>query len=421
MPPGWHQILLYMIEFYAITNYHMDLRSHNPYWLLRKGIPHTYPSLKEDLTKEVIIIGAGISGSLVAYYLQKAGMDIAVIDRRHVGMGSTVASTALLQYEIDTPMHELAQKVGLENAVQAYQLCRKAIYDLQKIYKEVRSASQFALRPSFQYASFKKDIAPLQKEYEMRKQHGFDVELLDAPTIKKMFGLKADAGILSADGAEADAYAFTNDILHYLSKENVPVYDQTTVSRIIHNRNGITLKTASGHTIKCKKLIMACGYESQNYIPFKVCQLHSTYAIVSEINGNAPWFEEAMIWETATPYTYVRTTFDKRILVGGADDPWYDPKKRDASLPRKAKLLESKFKKLFPHISFHTDFMWAGTFAVTKDGLPFIGSIKQHPNTYFALGFGGNGITFSLVAAEILCDQLRGVKNENASIFQFNR
>ena len=128
-----------------------------------------------------------------------------------------------------------------------------------------------------------------------------------------------------------------------------------------------------------------------------------------------------MIWETARPYSYLRTTFDRRILIGGADDAWYNPAKRDASLPRKAKLLKAKFNKLFPHIPFDIDFMWAGTFAVTKDGLPYIGTIRQRPHTYFALGFGGNGITFSMLAAKILRDMICDKKNEQAPLFQFDR
>jgi glycine/D-amino acid oxidase-like deaminating enzyme len=70
----------------------------------------------------------------------------------------------------------------------------------------------------------------------------------------------------------------------------------------------------------------------------------------------------------------------------------------------------SHLKKLFPHIVFKTDFKWAGNFASTKDGLPFIGSIPQFPHTYFSLGYGGNGITFSLIAAHLLTDLLQGTK-----------
>jgi glycine/D-amino acid oxidase-like deaminating enzyme len=74
-----------------------------------------------------------------------------------------------------------------------------------------------------------------------------------------------------------------------------------------------------------------------------------------------------------------------------------------------------------PHIPLKPDFSWAGAFAVTKDGLPYIGSIPERPNTYFALGFGGNGITFSVIAAEILQDLIQGKKNESAGLFEFNR
>ncbi len=72
-------------------------------------------------------------------------------------------------------------------------------------------------------------------------------------------------------------------------------------------------------------------------------------------------------------------------------------------------------------ISFIPEFSWTGTFGATKDGLPYIGSYKKLKNSYFALGFGGNGITFSLVAAEIILGELLGKKNPNASLFSFTR
>ena len=90
-------------------------------------------------------------------------------------------------------------------------------------------------------------------------------------------------------------------------------------------------------------------------------------------------------------------------------------------MPQKTKSLERSFAKLFPQIEFKTDFKWAGTFASTKDGLPFIGSIRQRPHTYFALGFGGNGITFSAIAADLIKDLLAGKKNKDAAIFHFDR
>lgn len=128
-----------------------------------------------------------------------------------------------------------------------------------------------------------------------------------------------------------------------------------------------------------------------------------------------------MIWETADPYLYLRTTSDNRILMGGLDDDFYQPALRDKRVKTKAKKLRAKFNKLMPSLPFYTDLSWAGTFASTKDGLPFIGSIAKLPHTYFALGFGGNGITFSEIAARLITDKLSGKSNKDLSIFSFDR
>ena len=103
------------------------------------------------------------------------------------------------------------------------------------------------------------------------------------------------------------------------------------------------------------------------------------------------------------------------------DDAFSDDLKRNAALPRKAKALEKSFKKLFPQIPFETDFQWAGVFAATKNGLLYIGSIPERPHTYFALGFGGNGVTFSMVAAHLLRDSFCSRKNPDSQIYSFDR
>ena len=127
------------------------------------------------------------------------------------------------------------------------------------------------------------------------------------------------------------------------------------------------------------------------------------------------------MWNTDDPYLYLRTTQDNRILIGGRDEQFFNPKKRDDLLPDKAKALVKDFKKMYPDVLFKPEFSWCGTFGSTKDGLPFIGEYPGLPNSYFALGFGGNGITFSLIAAEIIRDLIVGKKNNDQEIFSFSR
>lgn len=399
----------------------MDLRSDYPFWLLDKGILYSYPSLLTDTTTDIVIMGAGISGALAAWYLCHAGFKTTIIDKRHVGMGSTAASTALLQYEIDTPLNELIKKRGEHDAVRSYLLCLKAINDLEEICGNWQEVG-FKRRPSMQYASYRKDVAELKKEYELRKQHGIAVQWLNDNDIKNKFGFEKDAAILSRDAAEVKAYSLTHALLHHCQSLGVEIYDHTTIAHFSENKHGVELETEEGKKIKARKLVVACGYESAKYIPQKIQSLQSTYAIISEpATTNDHWYRNALIWETARPYLYLRTTDDNRILIGGKDDDFSDPRKRDKALPAKAKALEHSFKKLFPHIHFRTDFKWAGTFASTKDGLPYIGCLPNKPHTYFALGFGGNGITFSVLAAQIITRMALGLQDDDARLFGFNR
>lgn len=400
----------------------MDLRSHYPYWLLRHGLVNNFPSLNKNISTEVAIVGAGISGALAAWYLCKAGFKVVIIDRRHAGMGSTVASTALLQYEIDVPLYELINKVGEKNATRSYLLCRDAIYKLGEICRKLNDKEIYQNKPSFQYASYKKDVIPLQKEYDLRKKIGFELEWLDNNEIQKKFGFNKPAGVLSKDGAEADAYKITQLILEKCKQFGLQVYDHTEIINILHHKKSIELETKEKKKIKARWLVIACGYESQKYLPKQVEILHSTFAIVSEpVAQKNFWYKNALIWETAQPYLYLRTTADDRILVGGRDVNFTDPVKRDKILTTKTKDLEKAFTQLFPRIRFRTDFSWAGAFSSTKDGLPYIGSVAGKPHTYFSLGFGGNGITFSIIGAEIIRDLLLGKKNEDAGIFSFQR
>jgi glycine/D-amino acid oxidase-like deaminating enzyme len=399
----------------------MDLRSSYPFWLLDQGIIRSYPSLSQDIRADIVVMGAGISGALAAWHLSKAGMKVVVVDKRHVGMGSTAASTALLQYEIDTPLTELSRRVGAQNAARSYLLCLESIHDLGRICEQFPEAG-FTARPSLQYASFKKDVKDLKAEFMARKNIGISLKWLEREEVKEKFNFDKDAAILSRDGAEVKAYSLTHALLHDRLSKGLEVYDHTEITELQEHRNGVDLLTAEGKKIKAKKLVIACGYESGVYIPKKIEMIHSTYAIVSEpFETNHFWYRNALIWETATPYLYIRSTNDNRILIGGKDDDFSDGTKRDKMLPVRARALESSFSKLFPSIGFKTDFKWAGAFASTKDGLPYIGTLPGRPHTWFALGFGGNGITFSLMAARIITNGIMGRKDPDAAIFSFSR
>jgi glycine/D-amino acid oxidase-like deaminating enzyme len=187
----------------------MDLTAGYPFYLIKNGLIANYPKLEKSIKTGVVVIGGGISGSLTAYYLTKAGFECVVVDSRNIGMGSTCASTSLLQYELDMPLSMLSQQIGYQKAARTYRLCSESIDILQTISTETGN-SLFEKQQSLYFAAYKKDRSFLLREHEFRKRAGFDVRFLESQDVLKNFGFQTEAAILSEQGATTDAYRLTH-------------------------------------------------------------------------------------------------------------------------------------------------------------------------------------------------------------------
>ena len=401
----------------------MDLKSGYPYWAIKNGLMHAFPALQEDLRCEVVVIGAGITGALIADELANHGHDVVVLDQRDAAWGSTSASTALLQYEIDTHMIDLADSYGEENAVLAYSACADAIDMLADKASSLKKVD-FSRMQSLYYASKKRHRKDIRREFELRKKHGFDVTWLDAAEVQANYGFDAPCAILSGKAARVDPYQLAYALLTRMEGKGARIHDRSPVARILANSRGVELHTTQGAVVNAKYLIMAAGYESQRFISQRVAQNRSSYAFITDpiaADVLGP-LVRTMVWESARPYLYLRTTSDNRLLVGGDDDSIDIPAKRDAQVDRKARKLAAKVAKLFPEVPVEPAFAWGGTFAETKDGLPWFGAHEQHgPRVLFAMAYGGNGITYSMLGAGLLRAQIERRKHPLSTLFGFSR
>jgi len=399
----------------------MELVAGYPFWLIKDGLQYNYPKLVENKKCDVAIIGGGISGALTAWHLTKAGIECILADSRTIGLGSTCASTSLLQYELDIPLHKLKKTIGEYKAVRSYQLCSEAIDKLIDIMNEI-NYGMFQKRKSLFYSDQKRQKNFMNHEYLARKTAGFDVEILSGAELHRNFDLKATCGILSGKGATTDAYSLAHEILQYCLRKGLKVFDRTNINSVGYSRDKVILKTNEGCIIRADYVINATGYEVINFIGKKVVDLDCTYAIISESQAEKKLLQQnVMMWNTNNPYLYMCFADENRIIVGGRDESFINMKTMHAYLDKKSTLLEKDFVRAFPGRAIKKEFAWSGVFGKTKDSLPYIGNHFKTPRTFYALGFGGNGITFSLVAAEIITDLLLGRKNRDADIFSFTR
>jgi glycine/D-amino acid oxidase-like deaminating enzyme len=401
----------------------MDLHSGLPYWIVKNELFSYYNPLRKDHKSDVVIIGSGITGALVAHTLCEAGIRCTIVDKRTLATGSTAASTSQLQYEIDVPLYKMIKKVGEDHAVRAYHASLTSVQDIEDVFSSVHLNPDFSRCSSVYLASNATGQKIIEREYEVRIKHGLPVTFLNEKELWQQHAIKGSGALKNKRSAQMDAYkAATQLIQYHMQHSGLAVYSHTQILSTAKSKQGYILKTAQGNKIACDYLIIAAGFEAGEFLPKSVMKLQSTYALISQpIDANELWPERALLWETKEPYFYMRTTKDNRMIIGGGDVEYQNPQRRDSLLRRKIHALEKQFKKLYPNIPFVVDMAWCGTFSSTEDGLPFIGEWPNKENMFYALGYGGNGITFSMIAAQIIRNKILAIPDEREEIFGFDR
>ncbi len=400
----------------------MRLRTLESFWLLKNGLLHSYPSLQSTISTDIAVIGAGITGALVSHALMEAGYNVILIDKRDVGQGSTSATTSMLQYEIDVPLYQLAEMIGEQNAALCYRSGMEAINQLEQTVSKEKIDCGFQKKKSLYISHNKKAAQWLRKEFDIRNKYQLGVQWLSAKEVKDHYGIHCFGAILSNTAASVDAYKLAHELILLNVKRGMRVFDQTDISSFDFESEQPVIHTKDGHTASCNKIVFCSGFETTEMLKEKVADLFYTYACVSEqdipLNKN---LKETLVWNTADPYIYMRTTDDGRLLIGGEDSSTNFSFFQQRTKEKKAKKLVEKLQTILPGVDFIEDFSWGGTFGSTKDGLPYIGVSPEYKNALFVLGFGGNGITFSIQAMDIIPDILNDNYNKLTELYKFGR
>ncbi|MBC7984406.1 MAG: FAD-dependent oxidoreductase [Candidatus Obscuribacterales bacterium] len=398
-----------------------QIRSSEPYWLLRNGIGDATPSLSSSIECEIAVVGAGITGALVADELTRGGHEVVVLDKLDCALGSTSASTALLQYEIDTHLVDLIPRLGWDQAALAYRAGVSSIEMLESLTRELGVEVNFERRSSVYLAAADSDVPVLREELAARQKAGIDVRWTDSVELQERFKCHRPGALLSAVGAQVDPFRLTRGLLDRCQKRGARLFARTAVEALDDSAIGVLLRTATGHEIRAQHVVICAGYESLRFLPSKVADLFSTFAVVTEpitLTGE----QRPLMWESARPYLYIRDTPDGRLLIGGQDIPFNNSSIRQALLDTQARKLIRQYEELFKTTAPRLAYAWAGTFGATADGLPHIGRApNMNDRVLFALCFGGNGITYSAHAGTILRASIEGVAHPLQAVFGFNR
>lgn len=387
---------------------HDGLRGGYPPWRHRERAPGR-PVLGANMRCDVLVVGAGITGSFVAEHLSALGHQVCVLDREQPGLGSTAASTAMLLWEIDASLAKLTQLYSFERAAEIYRHSLRAVSGLKKLVESADLPCGFRARRSLYLAEAGADPRELLAEHLLRERAGLPGIYLDHRRLLSEFALTREAALLSPGSAEVDPVLLSQALLARAGRQGATLFAGEAVSYEAA-ADGVLVGLANGCAIDAGKVVLATGYVMPEWLSAPLHAISSTWAIATPPQRPGTlWRDRVLIWEAGENYSYARTTTDNRIVIGGEDDPTLTNQSvRDDAMAAKTETLVGKLAGLWPTAESRADFQWSGAFGETSDGLPLIGAVPGRAHMFAAYGYGGNGITFSYMASRMIGRMIAG-------------
>ena len=356
----------------------------------------------------------------MAERLTRQGLDVVIVDREIPGRGSTAASTSMLLWEIDRPLGILTEAYGFERAARVYRASLAAVSGLKALVTNLDIACDLRGKNSL-YLAAGGDAASLLEEHRLRRRAGLPGEFLDRGRLHDAFAILRAGAIVSPGAADCDPLQLSRGLLRVAASRGARLFDGEATTFDAAGRS-VIVGLENGRQIEAKWVVLATGYVMPDIVRCEVHRTSSSWAIATRPQPQHVWRGGVLIWEDAEHYHYARTTIAGRLIIGGEDsDDVVEPDARDRLITEKSRMLEQKLAALWPRADTESEFRWAGTFDTTSDGLPLIGPVSGHKGLYAAYGYGGNGITFSFLAAQLLGDLIAGSSSPLLDDFALDR
>lgn len=381
-----------------------------------------YEYLTKDIDTEVIIVGGGVTGSIVGYYFSKNNIPAVILEKERIAHGSTSITTSLLQYELDSNARDLEEYTSLENIITSYKLGLKALDELDEFIKEYGNKCKYEKKDTLLYTSKECEVKSMEEEYKTRKNAGIDVKFISKED--NPFSLDIKGGVYGVNGgAQLDPYEYTHQLLEVSCNMGLQVFENTEVMDINYEQDGVEVTTSFGYKVRGKKVIIATGYNTERFTKRNFGAKTVTYNIATKpVKNFDGWFNRVLIRDNCDPYNYFRTTSDNRIIAGGEDVDFYTNIKNEKLAKEKYSILLNRIKNMFPNIKdIEIDYEYCGGFISSQDNLGYIGEDPNHKNLWFCLGYGANGILFAILGGMMLSKLYKNEIDENLKLFKVDR
>lgn len=384
-----------------------------------------YPKLKEDIECDYLIVGGGISGVSLAYFLANLGAkNVVLIERDKIASGATGRAAGSLVVRGEADFHDFVKKMGKKNAVLYWGEIHKTLSLIKRIIEEHDIDCDAEIEDTLYCGFHHKSRNDLKEEFEYEKKMENESKMLFDNELKKELNTNLyNHAILSRDhGLSVNPLKFTQNLSKVALKKGVRIYENTRLFRIDKN-----FAITTHAKIFFKKLILTVDAEH----PSEDIKKLKTSIIVTrpltkkelEITGlhkkkvfNNNLYKKKIFWDNKQNYEYGKLTKDNRLLVGFGGIIVNKSTRKDSPHYPHFNRLNKFLKNLFPYINLRIDYAWSASFGITKNYEPLVSYKGNH------LVIAGAGTQPGCVmAAHYLAHKLTNKKSHLDKIFKLKQ
>ncbi|HWL63015.1 MAG TPA: FAD-binding oxidoreductase [Steroidobacteraceae bacterium] len=378
-------------------------------------------TLGRDRECDVLVVGAGVTGAMVAEALSDSGLHVISCDRRVPATGATAASMAMVLHETDTPLASLARRMHREDAERLWRRSFVAVHALRDRVRALGIEAELQERSSVYLQGDLLDAAGLRAEAQARARAGFEVSYLPPAQVQREYGIRGRAALRSGGALAVNPRALAAGFLRAAAARGAELLAPEDITTVEVGRSGVRAATRTGHRIISRNVVLATGHELFRWIPSRGHRVVSSWAIATRRQPRQLWPGPDLIREAGSTGLHLRATADGRVLCAGGNEELSLAAEREALLPAKVLWLQKRLAALLPRVDAQAAQAWSGSFGTMAPGLPAIGEIPGMPHCFAIVGCGGNGLIFSMVAAQMLRNRLAGAGDAELDLLGFRR
>lgn len=395
------------------------MQNSHSYWLDVKPIAgeNTKPA-----SNGIVVIGAGLSGVSVAYWLLQNGIkDITIVDFESE-KSATFRNCGHILYGTVESMKAMCALHGEEIAKRIWEFSISICHEVRDTIARHKIDADYKQEGYYVIAIDKTEDGEVQESVRLLNEMGFQSDYLSPSAVQKLGFRNVYGARFEKGSAQAHPTKFRNGLLSYVLSQGVKYHSGVKVAAIEGQGDFAVLQTNYGALNFDAAVITANAYSPLLSSYFATRRLVEPFR--GQIITSKPLKHPFAVKQPHSfdhGYEYALITPDNRLMIGG----WRNHTNGETGTYDIAPnpFVEIGLKEF---VKEHYDikeeiaweYSWAGIMAASKTGFPFIGPLS-HPRLYTCSGYTGHGFSWAHGSAKLLADIMVG--NETPDVVKFFR